>query len=217
MVRALLAGTKTQTRRIVKQFLSAQEFVERGGEWFACGDRPTNYGGEVQMNDWREPVRCPYGQPGDQLWVREEHYRFGHWVSIPGVKTKTGRMKWRFVPDAAEILYEPPPAFRKGRHHKDPATPAWHKRLARFMPRAASRTQLEVSEIRVERLQDINEADCRAEGCPGGHGSIIDFPYSATPREHYRHVWNGIKGAGSWDLNPWVWAVSFRKINKEIQ
>lgn len=171
MVRAILEGRKTQTRRILK--------VQPPPD---CGrlivetypptrvDRDGNeYPGEeifgVTSEDGDFGLKSRY-KVGDRLWVREEHYRFGHWEPVPGVKTKAGRMKWRFVPDSDGCLFESGRhvAFRRGRHHKDPETPAWHKRIGRFMPRALSRLTLEVTDVRVERLQDISEEDALAEG-----------------------------------------------------
>ena len=85
------------------------------------------------------------------------------------------------------------------------------------MRRWASRLLLEVEAVRVEQLQVIREADCRAEGCSGGHDSIPAYPFSATPLEHYRSVWtkiNGEKGWKSWDANPWVWVVEFKMVDE---
>lgn len=149
-------------------------------------------------------------RPGDRLYVREEHYRFGHWEPVPGVKTKTGRMKWRFVADTEEVRYDPPAEFRGGRHHHDPDTPAWHKRLGRFMPRSAARTVLEIINVRVERVQDISEEDAWAEGCPPDR--IPDGCPSALAWFHA--LWepmNAKRGYG-WDANPWVWVVEFRRV-----
>lgn len=194
MVRALLAGTKTQTRRVVKpQPETADVENRRIVPYIGAGDRLA-----------RE-LRCPYGGPGDHLWVREDHYRYGHWEPLPGVRTKTGRMKWRFVAETDEIRFDPPASFRKGRHTKDPETPAWHKRLGRFMPRAFSRLTLELTEVRVERVQDMSEADAIAEGWM--HPEI-------EPLVWYRHLWESINGPGSWGANPWVWVVSFRDVTK---
>lgn len=78
------------------------------------------------------------------------------------------------------------------------------------MPRWASRILLEVTGIRVERLQDIKIADCIAEGCPGGHGAIPGYGYNATPVEHLQHTWDST--GGNWRENPWVWAIEFKRI-----
>jgi hypothetical protein len=80
------------------------------------------------------------------------------------------------------------------------------------MPRWASRITLEITEVRVERLQDISEVDAIAEGTPGSHGAIPGYGYNATPGEQYRWLWESINGLGSWEANPWVWAVSFKRV-----
>ncbi len=226
MVRALLDGRKTQTRRIMKPQPSdykpsanrhpttrtAPYFDAYNGGPFWCWWSPDNRQGP----DW---IRCPYGVPGDLLVVREEHYRFGHWETVPGVKTATGRMKWRFVADTDELRFAAPMAYRGGRHHKDPATPAWHKRLARFMPMRDSRLTLEITDVRVERLQDISHADAIAEGLqrlPASGRWVVEKgqQYAGLadldPRLVYQWLWEAINGPDSWAANPWVWAVSFK-------
>lgn len=194
MVRAILEGRKTQTRRIIKN-----------PEFFGCltGDCPHWDSGLCE--DVME-LECPYGRLGDGLWVREEHYRFGHWRPVPGVKTKTGRQKWAFIPDTTEVLYETPETFRKGRHHKDPETSAWHKRLARFMPRSLCRIRLKITGIRAEKLQDIGEYDSQAEGVK------VVAPDSFNARDEFRDLWEKINGKASWAENPWVWVVTFEKM-----
>jgi hypothetical protein len=235
MVRAIQDGRKTQTRRVMKH---QPETV--------CGkpERPDagwwNEKGQFWMK--RSTVanfECPYGKPGDRLWVRETFYQFGHWESVPGVKTKTGRMKWRFVAHDDFVLYDAPDEFRKGRHHKDPATPAWHKRLGRFMPRWASRITLEITGVRVERVQDITETDAIAEGLTEyfWNSEAAALPHLAAeikagtrywqhviPKRSrqgsvwnkanlaFRELWNDINGPDSWDANPWVWVVEFKRL-----
>lgn len=193
MVRAILDGTKTETRRVMKPqpygngFLAGDNLlcfndylppsailldVNRGGLRYTT----SNYEG------WEE--ECPLGRAGERLWVREAYYQRGHWEPVPGVRTKTGREKWRFVPDDDVILFEAPAEYRKGRHHKDPGTVAWHKRLGRFMPRAASRITLEIDEVRVERLHEIDEEGARAEGleCRDGDGGRPGAGYKWSGR-----------------------------------
>lgn len=222
MVRAILDGTKTQTRRAFNtRWIEFFSLAERAGE---VSDFLST--GVLQRYDPAYILpHCPYGGPEEKLWVREEHYKFGHWEPEPGVKTKGGRMKWRFVPDSEDVSFEAPETFRKGRHHKDPATPAWHKRLARFMPRRYSRITLEIFSVRVERLQDISESDAQAEGCLpeswGGEKPMTCYqqwganegpmPSLYSYKNAYRRLWESINGRGSWDANPWVWVVEFKR------
>lgn len=165
-------------------------------------------------------LRPPYSK-GDRLWVREEHFQLGHWQIDPGRQTKGGREKWRFVPDRPEVTVVPPAEYRKGRHHADPATPAWYKRLGRFMFRKHSRLTLYVTDVRVERLQDISEAASIAEGIhriecvPSGRSEFPIYDRStngrttSAPVESYRSLWEIINGPGAWEANPWVVAYTF--------
>lgn len=133
---------------------------------------------------------CPYGKPGDRLWVREEYYQWGHWEPVPGVLTKkTRRQKWKFFPDSEQIYFEEPRfcySFRKiGSEH----IPNYYKRLARFMPRKYSRTILEVVSVRVEGLQGITGEDVLSEGVTK---ELIEDLLSAGTRcktvpEHWIH------------------------------
>ncbi len=196
MVRALLAGTKTQTRRPVSVQPDAGLIMR-----YCCGALAARQlPGDSRWCD----VWCPYGAPGDQLWVREEHYWFGHWDPLIGQKTKGGRQKWGFVPDSSEALFVPPLTFRTSRQ-PDSAVPAWHKRLARFMPRALSRLTLEITEVRVERLRSITEADAKAEGVEPARrdhtAAAIAYIFGAKEfaahTSAYATLWEKINGAGS--------------------
>ena len=178
MVRAILAGQKTQTRRVVKP----QPDPGCVGH-FGLGN--------PFVRTAERNVGCPYGQPGDRLWVRETWREFIDSECVDGVRHELGR----------DVLY---------RADGDSSKFAWRPSI--FMPRWASRINLEVVHVRVEKLQDISEADAIAEGAPGGHGSIPGYLYAATPHEHYRHIWESINGTGSWDANPWVWVVEFKRI-----
>lgn len=161
---------------------------------------------------------------GDRLWVRESYYHRGHWERVPGAFTKQGRQKWAFIPADDVLLFDAPESFRLGRHSADPETVAWHKRLGRFMPRWASRITLDVTEVRVERLQDISETDAAAEGrapCDmcGDSGWVNRGPDGGwqckvegcgdPDRDWYAELWDSLNGPGAWEANPWVMAISF--------
>lgn len=182
MVRALLAGTKTQTRRPLKQVQIRSEAMPEP--------------------EWRSVhTLCPYGQPGGRLWVREA------W--------RSGRLTDRFAP--REMT--PHPVWYEA---DGPAPDACNGKLrpGMFMPRWASRITLEVTGVRVEQLQNISEADARAEGSPcvdEVSGREVLFPDASkcgTFKLGYRCVWDSINGPGAWDLNPYVWCISFRVLER---
>ncbi len=186
MVRALLEGGKTQTRRALKAIAPG----------------------------WPEAA-CPYGQPGDRLWVRETFFAFGRWETRYNAKKDC--KEWYFIDMTLEsgrtYQYAAEPlnvALAMGRAR---AAPAWHKRPALFMPRVASRLLLEVTSVRVERLNDCSEADAVAEGWPRDAASS-DNPavHASAARDWYRTLWEEINGAGSWDADPLVWVVEFRRV-----
>lgn len=193
MVRAILAGAKTQTRRVFNGSLHDVSM------WIAN-----------TTNNPNVTVRCPYGQPGDRLWVREAwkaHTTFDH---LPP----------RDIPES-HVWYMADDGYKAESRH----------RQGMFMPRWAGRITLEVTGVRVERLQDISEADAiaegieRGEGFPGWYrgplpgdsagleqaGREFKIP-TAFARLAYRALWESINGPGSWDANPWVWVVGFRRM-----
>ena len=218
MVKALLSGMKTQTRRSVKPQPECGNYHSNTPPidatiWHWKG---SGYTSESRMRDFIAADGPFY--PGMRLWVRETHYCYGHWEPRTGPKSRTrkGRQRWMFVRDTPEVRFDPPESFRKGRHHKDPFTPAWHKRLARFMPHSFSRITLEITGVRVERLQDISEEDAIAEGCPGGseNGYFCPVAPYSKPSHWYADLWDKINGKGSWAANCWVWVISFRRIEQ---
>lgn len=230
MVRALLAGTKTQTRRVIKP---------RGeNSLFAPGMWADSYVLDPGNAEWRSR-EIPFAV-GDRLWVREEYYQTGHWWQKPGALTKGGKPKWQFVPASHHIRFDPQMSFLTARPRVEDgeedglARIRWYKRLGRFMPRRYSRLTLTVTDVRVERLQDISEEHAIAEGIyctslglgglysidrPGDKardGATITRPAGWEKASHaYCHLWERINGKDSWDANPWVVAVSFdvRQVN----
>lgn len=220
MVRAVLDGSKTQTRRVVKP--SPCWNVESIYRPFAS--EPNNWqgfaGGGPGAIVWYGS--CPYGQTGDRLWVRETYFAFGRWETR--YSAKKGRDEWHFVDMTLECgksyLYDadhPRPQPLAGKRDGG-VTPKWWKRPAIFMPRAACRIELEETGVRVERLQDISEADARAEGArecdpvSGREVLLAGASQRGSFALHYRDIWEQINGAGSWNANPWVWVVEFRRL-----
>lgn len=213
MVRAVLKGIKTKTRRIAA--------LPNGYYWLDidAGTMINNRGHKKHVSD----LVCKYGQPGDRLWVRET------WGVVSYAWNESGdRVEWMPDRPATPVVELP---FGKGYYTGHviyaadgtfawagdddgggESRSAWHPSI--HMPRAASRITLEITGVRVERLNDISEADCIAEGCAGGHGAIPDYAYSATPHEHFRDIWLSLNGPGSWYVNPWVWVVEFKRIQE---
>jgi hypothetical protein len=212
MVRGLLNDTKTQTRRLIKP----QPYVDPQGNFCWNG---WNYGQDfsgphIQAIASPLPssrtgrVLCPYGKPGDRLWVRETWGMFK--------KTPDNHVHACVRGDGRPSGFEP--------HYR--ATDTWEMPVGAWrpsihMPRWASRITLEITEVRVERLQDISVADAIAEGIesePGtAHWKNYDtspggWRYWESPIQSYRTLWNSINGPDAWDANPWVWAVSFERV-----
>ncbi|RYG68897.1 hypothetical protein EON80_10780 [bacterium] len=223
-VLGILALRKTKTRRILKIQPTPNparlEFWEKGlGGVPANSFIPTSNSGKVGIF---EPLhlQCPFGVVGDRLWIRETIWQWGRWVS--NGKTKGGRPKRKFVSCGFNVRYvanhpnrpADPPHDRKIVH----ADELWVKRPAIHMPRAACRVEVELTSIAAERLHDIREADCFAEG-------IVIDPHHLwrplgskepmrplTPHQAFQSLWESIHGDDSWDENPWVWVLGFRLV-----
>ena len=182
-VRSILAGTKSQTRRAMKP--QPITFVS------AAGMRMLSRDGAVQS--WNDEAYAeefsPHGVPGDRLYVKEA------WRA----SSAHNGLAPRDIPIGDSIEYcADPERIVTGRY-----------RHARFMMRWMSRIVLEIADVRVERLQDISESDAKAEGVERhAPGCAADVAYRAP----YRRLWESINGPGSWDANPWVWALTFRRI-----
>lgn len=206
MVRAQLTGTKTQTRRVVKP--QPTGFVGGPGVTL-CDSSPAPL---VPMNDFAgtcgQEIICPYGQPGDRLWVRETHYLHGIW-SVR--KDDDGKRRWTFSPNQdIGVQFDEPNGLIRGR---STTVPGWYRRPSIHMPRWASRITLEITDVRVERLQDISEADAQAEGWTRRPEVSTDPQvHKEAARDWFMDLWESINGPGSWDANPWVWVVEFRRL-----
>lgn len=200
MVRAILDGRKSQTRRVVKY--AAPDLVDADG--WPLSDRSREGIGDVRAS-------CPYGVPGDRLWVREA---FWH---QPAEFEPLASMTVPLVP--AEMIYRADVAADVLAEEKRRGVPGhlrWKPGI--FMPRGLSRLTLELTSVRVERLQELGRADAIAEGIffdGRWDGWVSDSEgrhYHATdPVESYAGLWEAINGDGSWDAIPWVWVVEFRR------
>ena len=241
MVRAILAGDKTQTRRIAKPVRHPDL-----GNIYAAGALVLE----------REPQHvieraCPYGRPGDRLWVRESFWiehdsdslegagafdcgidlKTGDWASVCYCADQETAGTWigpdQYYPERTFVPWGDGgfvPEF-------------FSKRPNIHMPRWASRILLEITCVRVERLQDISEPDALAEGIEknwtgdprkrqNGFGTIgwvpdcgwinymedMDGEPAYTPQDSFRSLWQSINGRDNWAVNPWVWVVEFRRI-----
>lgn len=187
-VRGILEKRKTQTRRVVKP---------RGVD--------DNVAQFLHYMAQAVDMKCPYGQPGDRLWVRETwahddmDCKDAHCGNIDHIWYRASE-----VPIVAESFS---------------GSAAWRPSI--FMPRWASRITLEITSIRAERVQEISAEDAIAEGYPaylkygdpvvGGIPTLLE---SLSPVEHYRRAWDSInaKRGFGWDVNPWVWVVEFERV-----
>ena len=229
MVRAIMDGSKTQTRRILKlPPLQPWQSGSKGWRFIECDHSIEDYDNFVAgFSDGRGTIfniKCLYGKPAfldraaDRLWVREtwasaQHaivaYRAdgecGSWMHDGGggrVWERHGGILGSGTPDRPE-------QWRGQMFGLSKFGGKWRPSI--FMPRWASRISLEITAIRVERLQDISGPDCWAEGIahagwdPERYGSVV---------ECYRDLWQSIHGPGSWDANPWLWVIQFQRIQQ---
>lgn len=191
MVKAILDGTKTQTRRVVKPQPEGYDRIraENGGV----------YGESRGVSDW---FKCPYGKVGDKLWVRET------WA-INDVKYEHPIPKER-PSDLEELIYRADGELHEQFEIVDGDLP-WKPSI--HMPRWASRINLEIVKVRVERLQDISNEDTEAEGMDAWCDDGVHDPGDAQ-RTQYKELWNKLneKRGYGWDKNPWVWVVEFKKL-----
>jgi len=215
MVRAILSGAKTQTRRVMKVRCHSICEGDDGKLW------PWSEDAELAEDFWHP---CPFGKPGDRLWVREtcraeaigdeglcgvRYVADGQFMPIANTREASDRwvqLYWYRGMEGATV----PPIH---------------------MPRWASRITLEITDVRVERLQDISEADAVAEGVRRGDGKwhalgdgeavfLDEFGWFAperytrhnAPRHAFREAWEIINGPESWAANPWVWVIEFKRL-----
>ena len=201
MVRAILDGRKTVTRRVVKP-QPANDWRFTGGYGRITSKHPhkDKFGVFIRRGehtDFTEVdiIPCPYGQPGDHLWVRETCF-----INGPS--------------KGSEVIYKADPLPNwEGEETDIRWRPSIH------MPRWASRIQLEITSVRVERLQDISEEQAKAEGatCELAEIDSVRLGAASTYRAGFQRLWQSINGPESWDANPWVWVVEFHRIDHQEQ
>lgn len=241
MVRAILDGRKTQTRRVMKVQPKPSE-TRPGDFWFSSKKLESM----VHVSDFtpgNSPIAdchlffqehcCPFGQVGDRLWVRET------WGVISHAFDESDRIiDW--VPDrpataihempfgngyySGHAIYAADGEFAWGDEDGQGERSYWKPSI--HMPRKASRILLEITAVRVERMNDISEEDAKAEGVKPAGDMLPDYPDTfltpkgdfATAKVAFQRLWQSIYGEESWAVNPWVWVIEFKQVSaREVE
>lgn len=220
LVAQTLKGLKTQTRRLN----GLEEVNDRPNKWELSSQKVNSKFFFSAKKDFDFPngaeIKCPYGNIGDVIWVRENFYQLGHWIQEG--KTKSGADAWAFIPyPNSEIFYEDnkPAKFLKARSKASPEIVKMYKRNSLFMPLSTCRLFLEITDIRPEQLQDITEEDAIAEGVEKVSDCYKNYWHSIAGVTHmatrsFFSLWISINGEESYDSNPWVWRIQFKQIPK---
>jgi hypothetical protein len=209
MVKAILEGRKTQTRRVITPQPDEEDYgLDTTCLWYAPTiivkdmeePGPEVFGFSSEERGWK----CPYGAPGDRLWVREAF-----------AKSPSGFI-YKVNFDTSDGFGSSVVDLETG----DIVPLVWKPSI--FMPRSLSRITLEIVKVRVERLQEISRDDVKAEGIKQSQedgywlaplAGVPDFPWRDAHMA-YAALWNSINGAGAWEKNPWVWVIEFRKLTE---
>lgn len=232
MVRAILDGRKTQTRRIMKP---QPEPCPRGGHWWPSNVFKTMLHVEEEMQNgkggWGGLVgdACPFGDVGDRIWVRETWATLGNedgccvdWEGnlCKGDERSAARIyraSCEQRPGDYGLWSIPDDAYWKPHTKEHKFEGAWRPSI--HMPRWASRILLEITNVRVERLNAISEEDARAEGIIDGGCLNCGEPEPcgcANPEpdatDAFAYLWQSIYGQESWNANPWVWVIEFERV-----
>lgn len=194
MVRAILDGRKTQTRRVLATYQDAVKFCP---EWDVNGKQIFIVLGEKDhtgMNPVITAIPCPFGQQGDRIWVRETFRVHSRATDVATLVYRASvRNSW------TEQTHRVPVAVCNKPATPEKWTPSIH------MPRWASRILLEIIDVRVERLNSITESDAEAEG-------VTDTGFGDLLVDGFRYLWKSIYGDDSWQANPWVWVIEFKRV-----
>jgi len=226
MVKAILDGTKTMTRRVLKPqpdlgldpFESYSHIevgkyhpalVDKDGELYP-GDEI--FGAYTDDGEWG--WKCSYGQVEDRLGVKETHYRYGRWIK--NGYTKTGKQAWKFFATTGEVRYFDDRPFKlyPGKNREwvsERKYSEWYKRPSIFLPKKYIRTWLEITDIRAERVQEITYGDCMKEGLGM---SAIDYR-PGWDVSKFKELWDSLnaKRGYDWEANPFVWVISFKVVS----
>lgn len=196
MVRAILDGSKSQTRRVVKPQCTLSDKTGFNWKGFAYG---SGFTFSETVRNFAAP-QCPYGKPGDQLWVRET------WQCL--LEVHNCKVGYAATPDNWKNI-----DLEMLTHEQDEQAWHWAKKVGYapsiHMPRWASRITLEILSVRVERLKDITEQDSLAEGVAQEQ---VTSTVKRTAYSEFKNLWCSINGGDSWDANPWVWVIEFKRI-----
>nr|BFD58945.1 hypothetical protein CKG001_10520 [Bdellovibrio sp. CKG001] len=208
MVRAILDGRKTQTRRVVKvpqpmPGAGFRVYQSSNGEWFF--ER-----GDIQWATFK----CPFGKPGDRLWVKETWGWFTpNWDGIewvpdrPFKEVREKKFGQGYVD--GNLIWAADGSFAWADEDSMEERSAWKPSI--HMPRWASRITLEIKSVRIERLQDISNDDAKSEGFDSLGAD--DFPHASwSPRQVFGKTWVSLYGEESWQQNPWVWVIEFERV-----
>lgn len=226
MVRAILEGKKTQTRRVLKR----QPYQKENGDlyWRVHSNHEIHIDDFFATQNAMPGLWCPYGMPGDQLWVREtwlmlDHYHWAEPDKPDYMMVNTYKQPFRNGFSYRASTDEEGDEIRKEYGYK------WKPSI--HMPRRVSRLQLLIKDIRVEQLCDITELEAYYEGidptpclrcdesgiCPSENNPCEDCDGKGDhdSRDNFRELWNQLneKRGFGWDVNPWVWVVEFEKID----
>jgi hypothetical protein len=218
MVKSLSKFIKTVTRRIIKPQPTALFLKHRN-----------NFTGEVSIafatnKTLNHTIYCPYGKIGDILWVKETFYAYGHWTTI----TENGKSRKKFhdLTKDNNYLHQYFAEWQPKKQAKFGEL-GWHKRPALFMPKIAARLFLMITDIRVERVQDITNEQAIKEGIEVLSNEKLQIPklvvaykdymndtnYFQRPDYSFRSLWVSINGHESWEANPYVWVVQFLRVD----